>query len=495
MSQRADVIAFDNSYARLPDRFYARVMPTPVAQPRLIRANGALAEELGIDAGWLASSDGVAMLAGNRLPDGAAPLAAAYAGHQFGNFVPQLGDGRAILIGEVRDRAGARRDVQLKGAGRTPFSRMGDGRAALGPVLREYIVSEAFAALGIPTTRALAAVTTGEDVMRETPLPGAVIARVAASHVRVGTFQFFAARGDTEAVRLLADFVIDRHYPALAGAEDRYGKLLEAIVARHARLTADWLLIGFIHGVMNTDNCSIAGETIDFGPCAFMDHYRPGAVYSSIDRQGRYAYANQPRIAQWNMARLAETMLPLLDSSEDAAVEMAQVIVGRFSDLFRDAYTAGLRRKIGLSDAAPDDLDLAHALLEIMAEQEADFTLVFRHLADAALGRQHAAGLEGQFSDPAKLGPWLEQWWQRLAQESRTAAEVRDAMRATNPVFIPRNHLIEEVIEAAVARADFAPFDRLVDVSGRPFEDRADSADLAVPPLPHEVVAQTFCGT
>src|SRR5712671_857045 len=326
MMEQADVVdlfAFENSYARLPDRFFARLPPTPVAAPRLIRLNEALARDLGLDPGALATPEGIAILVGNRVPKGSEPLAMAYAGHQFGSFVPQLGDGRAILLGELVDRDGVRRDVQLKGAGPTPFSRRGDGRAALGPVLREYIVSEAFAALGIPTTRALAAVTTGETVWRETPLPGAVLTRVASSHIRVGTFQFFAARGDVDAIRRLADHVIARHYPEAVDAANPYRTLLDLVIASQAELVAKWLSVGFIHGVMNTDNMSIAGETIDFGPCAFMDAYDPGTVYSSIDTAGRYAYGNQPRIAKWNLARLAETFLPLLAEDKDAAVEEA----------------------------------------------------------------------------------------------------------------------------------------------------------------------------
>ncbi|HEX2210164.1 MAG TPA: YdiU family protein, partial [Longimicrobium sp.] len=311
--------AFDSAYAQLPERFFARVAPTPVAAPRLIRVNAPLAVELGIDPDWLASDEGVAVLAGNRVPDTATPIATVYAGHQFGSFVPQLGDGRAILLGEVIDRSGTRRDVQLKGAGRTPFSRGGDGRAALGPVLREYLVSEAMQALGIPTTRALAAVTTGERVIRETMLPGAVLTRVASSHIRVGTFQFFASRGDVEGVRTLANHVIARHYPHATEAEHPYRALLEAVIRAQAELIARWLLVGFIHGVMNTDNMSVAGETIDYGPCAFLDEYDPTAVFSAIDRGGRYAYGNQPAIAQWNLTRLAECLLPLLGDDPDAA--------------------------------------------------------------------------------------------------------------------------------------------------------------------------------
>src|SRR5580704_1552598 len=339
---------FQNTYAAMPANFFARVAPTPVASPKLIKLNRPLALHLGLEPELLASPEGVEILAGKRVPDGADPIAMAYAGHQFGHFVPQLGDGRAILLGEVIDADGVRRDIQLKGSGPTPFSRRGDGRAALGPVLREYIVSEAMAALGIPTTRSLAAVVTGESVMRETPLPGAVLTRVASSHIRVGTFQYFAARGDTEGVRRLADHVIARHYPQAADTERPYHALLEGVIARQAELVARWLLVGFIHGVMNTDNTSISGETIDYGPCAFMDHYDPATVFSSIDEQGRYAYANQPRIALWNLTRLAECLLPLLSDVQDKAIAEAQAVLGDFAGRFTAAYQAGLRNKIGL---------------------------------------------------------------------------------------------------------------------------------------------------
>ncbi|MBD0272833.1 MAG: YdiU family protein, partial [Acetobacteraceae bacterium] len=357
---------FDNTYARLPERFFARLGPTPVAAPRLVRVNAGLAERLGLDPERLAGPEGVEILAGNRVPEGAEPVALAYAGHQFGHFVPQLGDGRAILLGEVVGRDGLRRDVQLKGSGPTPFSRRGDGRAALGPVLREYVVSEAMAALGIPTTRSLAAVATGEPVFRETALPGAVLARVASSHIRVGTFQYFAARGDEEAVRLLADYALSRHYPE-AAAGNRHRALLDAVVARQAELVARWLLVGFVHGVMNTDNTSIAGETIDYGPCAFLDAYDPAMVFSSIDRVGRYAYGQQPRVAQWNLARLAECLLPLLGEDQDRASASAEEALAAFAPRFEAAYFGGVQRKIGLSTQREGDAELAQDLLVRMA--------------------------------------------------------------------------------------------------------------------------------
>ncbi|MBW3656170.1 MAG: YdiU family protein, partial [Gemmatimonadetes bacterium] len=406
--------AFDSTYARLPDRFFARVAPTPVAAPRLIRVNAQLAMELGIDPEWLASEEGVAVLVGNRIPDTATPIATAYAGHQFGGFVPQLGDGRAILLGEVIDRGGTRRDVQLKGAGRTPFSRGGDGRAALGPVLREYLVSEAMQALGIPTTRALAAVTTGQRVIRETMLPGAVLTRVASSHIRVGTFQFFASRGDVEGVRTLADHVIARHYPDAAGAQRPYRALLDAIVRAQAELIARWLLVGFIHGVMNTDNTSVAGETIDYGPCAFLDEYDPRAVFSAIDRYGRYAYANQPGIAQWNLTRLAECLLPLLADDDEAAAADAVESLEAFAPAFERAYQGGLRAKLGLSTEREGDAALADDLLLAMAANGADFTLTFRGLSEAAAGEEGDAAVRGLFADPAAYDAWALRWRQRL---------------------------------------------------------------------------------
>jgi len=473
---------FDNSYARLPPRFYARVDPTPVAAPRLIRLNSVLARELRLDPAFLASPEGIEILAGNRVAPGSEPLAMAYAGHQFGHYSPQLGDGRANLLGEVGGR-----DIQLKGAGPTPFSRRGDGRAALGPVLREYIVSEAMHALGVPTTRALAAVTTGEPVYRETVLPGAVLTRVAASHIRVGTFQYFAANGDNDAVRLLADHVIARHYPPAAGAENPYLALLEGVIARQASLIAHWLLIGFIHGVMNTDNCSVAGETIDYGPCAFMDAYDPATVFSSIDRGARYAYGNQPRIAQWNLTRLAEALLPLLNEDRETAVAAAMDALRAFEPQFQAAYQAGLRRKIGLRTQQDGDTALVEKLLAIMVKTGADFTLTFRRMADAVI--------VGSFAEGEDFEAWTDRWRERLLAEHADPAETSRAMRAVNPAFIPRNHQIEAAIAAATEREDFSLFETLVTVLARPFDDQPDVAHLALPPLPEERVLQTFCGT
>jgi len=486
---------FQNTYAALPANFFARVAPTPVASPKLIKLNRSLAIHLGLDPDRLDSPEGAEILAGKRIPDGADPIAMAYAGHQFGHFVPQLGDGRAILLGEVIDADGIRRDIQLKGSGPTPYSRRGDGRAALGPVLREYIVSEAMAALGIPTTRSLAAVVTGERVMRETALPGAVLTRVASSHIRVGTFQYFAARSDTEGVRRLADHVIERHYPEAANADWPYHALLEGVVARQASLVARWLLVGFIHGVMNTDNTSISGETIDYGPCAFMDHYDPTTVFSSIDEQGRYAYANQPRIALWNLTRLAECLLPLLSDVQDNAIAEAQSVLGDFAQKFDDAYQAGLRSKLGLFTARDGDPALAQDLLDAMAKNQADFTLTFRRLSDAALDPAGDHEVRPLFADPAAYDDWAVRWRQRTSDEPQDAAARRTAMRAVNPAFIPRNHRVEAMIEAAMNRDDFAPFEELLTVLSKPYQEQPAFSAYADPPEPHQRVLQTFCGT
>ncbi len=419
----------------------------------------------------------------------------AYAGHQFGQFVPQLGDGRAILLGEIVDRNGVRRDIQLKGSGPTPFSRRGDGRAALGPVLREYLISEAMFAMGIPTTRALAAAMTGETVLRDTHVPGAVLTRVAASHIRVGTFQFFAARGDTEGLRLLADHVIARHYPEAAKADRPYLTLLDQVIARQADLIARWLLVGFIHGVMNTDNMSISGETIDYGPCAFMDRYDPATVFSSIDQTGRYAYANQPRIGLWNLTRLAEAMLPLLADEQEQAIATAEEALETFAPRFEATYHAGLRAKMGLLTTRDEDPVLANDLLKAMAENRADFTLTFRRLGEAAADPDAEASVRSLFADPEAFDAWAARWRQRLEQEPHDPATRRAAMRAVNPAFIPRNHRVEAVIEAAVERDDFAPFEELLGVVEKPYDDRPDADHYAEPPAPSERVYQTFCGT
>lgn len=489
------LFAFDNSYARLPERLFARVSPAPAPAPRLLQFNRPLAEELGLDPDRLMRPEGLDILSGNRVASGSDPIAMAYAGHQFGNWVPQLGDGRAILIGEVIDREGRRRDIQLKGAGRTPFSRMGDGKAPLGPVLREFIVSEAMASLGIPTTRSLAAVATGERVVRETIHTGAVLTRVAASHLRIGTFQFFYARRDMEALQLLADHAIARHDPDAAASDAPALALLEQAMARQADLVARWMGVGFIHGVMNTDNMTLSGETIDYGPCAFMDAYRVAEVFSSIDVLGRYAYGNQPRIAHWNLAQLAQTLLPLLPGPKEAAVEAMQALIDRFSQMFQEAWVAVMRRKLGLSRAAEDDADLAATLLSIMEDNGADFTLTFRGLAECAGADSAAASQVGDlFREPASVAAWADRWAARMADDPLSPAERRSAMRAANPLFIPRNHLVEAALVAA-EEGDFGPFERLRRALARPFEDQPDEAQLARPPRAGEAVTRTFCGT
>ena len=488
--------SLDASYGRLPGRFYARLPPTPVAAPRLVRLNHGLARSIGIDPDWLRTADGLAMLAGNLVPAAAEPLAMAYAGHQFGNWVPQLGDGRALLLGETVGPDGIRRDIQLKGSGRTPFSRGGDGRAALGPALREYIISEAMAALGIPTTRALAVVATGEAVLREAPLQGAVLTRVAQSHVRVGTFQFFRGQDDAEAIRDLADYVIARHYPEAAGAAQPYRALLDAVIVRTARLIAAWQMVGFIHGVMNTDNMQVAGETIDYGPCAFMDTYDPATVFSSIDRGGRYAYGNQPAIAHWNLTRLAEALLPVLGQDQDAALAEAYAALDGFAPAFGAAWLGGMRRKLGLLEERPGDAELVQDLLGRMQANRADFTLTFRKLGDlAASGAGHDEPVREQFINPVDFDGWAVLWRQRLEAESSSGEERRAVMRATNPGFIPRNHRVEAALSAAQDGFDLAPLEELLAVLARPFDDQPDFAAYAAPPRPEEVVQATFCGT
>ena len=470
-------IPFDNSYARLDDRFYTKMAPTPVKAPTLIALNQSLAAQLGLDAATLGEPDGVAALAGNFTPDGAEPLAQVYAGHQFGGWSPRLGDGRAILLGEIIGRDGERYDIQLKGSGPTPYSRMGDGRAWVGPVLREYIVSEAMHALGVPTTRALAAIATGETVIRETPLPGAVFTRVAASHIRVGTFQYFASQQDTEALAALTDHTLARHFPDAKGALG----LLDGVVAKQANLIARWMGFGFVHGVMNTDNMTISGETIDYGPCAYMDRYHPMQVFSSIDQQGRYAYGRQPDMAMWNLAQLASALLPLI-----GGVAPAQASIDRFPDLFRSAWLRVFRAKIGLQSEAANDTDLINDLLDRMAQGQADFTNTFR-----ALGTDKA---RDEFVDPSTYDDWERNWRDRLATEKTTPQGRLSEMHRANPALIARTHRIEQAIQAGVA-GDFSVFERLVKALETPFAEPGEMIDLTRPPLNDEVVPQTFCGT
>jgi uncharacterized protein YdiU (UPF0061 family) len=486
-------LVFDNSYARELEGFYVAWKAAQVALPRLVKFNRGLAHELGLDADVLDSETGARIFAGNEIPPGAAPLAQAYAGHQFGGFVPQLGDGRALLLGEVIDRNGLRRDIQLKGSGRTPFSRAGDGRAALGPVLREYLIGEAMHALGIPTTRALAAVLTGEPVFRETALPGAVLTRVAASHIRVGTFQFFAARNDEARVRRLADYVIERHYPELKGGANPYLGLLERVRDRQAALIARWMHVGFIHGVMNTDNMAVSGETIDYGPCAFMDHYDPATVFSSIDTHGRYAYANQPKIAQWNLARFAETLLPLIDSERNRAIARATELVNGFTEEYERRWLEGMRAKLGFFTEEEADLNLATGFLAALAAEKVDYTLAFRYLSVAALGREEA--LRALFADPSAYDAWSGFWRARLEREALEPLARAQAMRRANPAFIPRNHRVEEALSAAVERGDYAPFETLLGILARPFDDQPEYAAFAEPAPEGQEGYQTFCGT
>ena len=493
-------IPFDNTYARELSGFYEPCQPATVREPVLLFFNHGLAEELGIEAG---RDDAVlaAMFSGNTLPEGAQPIAQAYSGHQFGQFNPQLGDGRALLIGEVIDRHGRRRDIALKGSGRTPFSRRGDGKAAVGPMLREVLIGEAMHALGIPTTRALAVVSSGEPVFRERALPGAILTRVAASHLRVGTFQYFAAHGTPEQVRQLADYAIARHFPELAGAEERYLGFLRAVAERQAALIAQWMHAGFIHGVMNTDNMGIPGESIDFGPCAFMEAFDPRAVFSSIDEMGRYAYEAQPRIARWNLARLAETLLPLIADNEGRAIELATEVIDSFMARYQHYWLAGLRAKLGLRGSVEHgdhvDTALGESWLDLLHAQQVDYTLAWRRLADAAAGNE--APLRAMFSGQPGLDRWLQRWRERCAAEDVEpgAANARAAsMRRVNPWLIARNHRVEEALAAASDEGNLAPFEQLLLALRRPFDEDPVLARFAEP-APGAFMAEfrTFCGT
>jgi uncharacterized protein YdiU (UPF0061 family) len=489
-------LGFEHSYAALPPRFYERVAPAIVADPKRVVFNRPLAVELGLEAESV-EREAADLFSGNRLPEDATPIAMAYAGHQFGGFVPRLGDGRAILLGELRGRDGVLHDIQLKGAGLTPFSRNGDGRAALGPMLREYLISEAMHALGVPTTRSLAVVTTGERVFRETVLAGAVLTRVAASHVRVGTFQYFAARGDQESLRELLTYVIARHYPHAREADVPALAVLRAVAERQAALIADWMRVGFIHGVMNTDNMTISGETIDYGPCAFMDKYDPKTVFSSIDHAGRYAYANQPGIAQWNLARLAQTLLPLIDTDTDRAVGLATEVVESFIAQFDTHFLAAMRRKIGLATVVEGDADLVNRLLATMHAAGADFTLTFRRLVlEAQVPAQGGrTPLRELFTADAGIDAWLRDWRQRLASDPQSASERAAAMQRVNPAFIPRNHRVEAALGAASNSGDYGPFHQLLGILQRPYDDQPDCAEYSQPPESSAQVFKTFCGT
>jgi uncharacterized protein YdiU (UPF0061 family) len=487
-------IAFDDSYARDVPELCAPWRAAVPPAPRVLALNEDVAISLGLDPAWLGTEGGVRFLTGTDLPEGVQPVAQAYAGHQFGGYSPRLGDGRALLLGELLDRRGERRDLHLKGSGRTPFARGGDGKAAVGPMLREYVIGEAMHALGIPTTRALAVVATGEDVVRETVLPGAVLVRVAASHLRVGTFQYASSLEDPDVLRRLADHAISRHHPGAREAEQPYLAFFEAVMEAQAALIARWMLVGFIHGVMNTDNMTISGETIDYGPCAFMDAFDPTTVFSSIDHGGRYAYANQPVVAQWNLARLAEALLPLLGPTTEAAVEVATAELQTFPDRYSAHWRAGWRAKLGLAAATtePGDDQLADDWFALLQTQRVDLTSATRSLSACLTG--HGGAARRLFADPAPFDAWRDRWQQRLQAEGLDPAATAAAMDLVNPVYVPRNHLVEEALAAATA-GDLDPFERLVRVVGRPFEERGGFERFAEPAPPSAERYQTFCGT
>ncbi len=493
MTAKPPLFHFDNSYARELEGFYVAWKGAQVPSPKLVLFNDRLATELGLSPNELKGPTGAAIFAGADSPEGASPLAQVYAGHQFGGFSPQLGDGRALLLGELVDREGRRRDMQLKGSGPTPFSRGGDGKAVIGPVLREYIMGEAMHALAIPTTRALAAVTTGETIFRDGPKPGAVLTRVAASHLRVGTFQYFAARGETEKVRQLADYAISRHDPDLRDAEDKYLKLFRRVVERQASLIAHWVLVGFVHGVMNTDNTTISGETIDYGPCAFIDAYDPAAVFSSIDHGGRYAFGRQPVIAQWNLARLAEAILALIEPDDlDKAVTLAADELARFADIYGKLWLSGMRSKLGLVKDAEDDQDLIEELLSLMKDQSVDYTVFFRRLAETAEGKADPAA--ALFENTGAFVTWHNKWLRRLQLEDAQTAGLKDRMNAVNPIYIARNHMVEAALSAAEG-GNYDQVELLLDLLSRPFEERPGFEANALPAPEDFGPYQTFCGT
>ena len=483
---------FENTYAVELEGFYVPWQGAVAPEPRIVHLNRDLAYELELDADTLASDVGVRVLAGTETLEGTTPLAQAYAGHQFGNFVPRLGDGRALLLGELVDRNGARLDLQLKGSGRTPFSRGGDGRATLSSVLREYLISEAMHALRVPTTRSLAAVATGEEIWRQGVQPGAVLARVASSHIRVGTFQFFAARGEVERVRQLAEYTIARHFPEFSDSDDRYLQMFRAIRDRQAALVAHWMSIGFVHGVMNTDNTTVAGETLDYGPCAFMDGYDPQTVFSSIDRHGRYAYGNQPAIAKWNLARLVETLLPLIDPDEDRAISVATAEVEAFAPVYESRWFESMRTKLGLAGTEPEDEVLVRKLFNALEGQDVDFTGFFRRLADSARGDRSA--VRALFPDATAIDAWMDLWIARLARETESASSRADAMDRVNPVYVPRNHKVQEALDAADA-SDLEPFRRILNVLERPFDRREGLEEFETRAPDSFGQYTTYCGT
>ena len=484
---------FDNSYNNLPQEFFERINPVPVQDPQLIIFNDNLAKTLGIDESKTRKQL-AELFSGNVIPKGSSPIALAYAGHQFGQFVSQLGDGRAVLLGEISTPEQKHYDIQLKGSGQTKFSRQGDGRAPLGPVIREYIVSEAMHALGIPSTRSLAAVTTGEKVYRETALPGGILTRIAESHIRVGTFEYFAAQNKIENLKTLAEYTIKRHFPLLKDSRNSYLALLEIVCDRQIELIAKWMGIGFIHGVMNTDNTSIVGETIDYGPCAFMDSYNPSTVFSSIDAHGRYAFGNQPSIAHWNMACFANCLAPLIDQDSDKAGEQAQEVINQFPNKMKVALMTVMCKKIGLKSTNSNSQETLQKLLSIMLDNESDYTLTFRYLSEIIKGKGNTL-FKKQFLEHKQISNWLKEWTDLIKDQSLSKKEIALSMESSNPVFIPRNHLVERAIEAAVENNDFSEMKTLLAILNRPYEEQSSYSDFMKPPKPHEVVHQTFCGT
>ena len=484
---------FDNTFACQLTEFAVPCSAEIVPRPHLIKINRKLAKELGLNVDELETSQGAEIFAGNKVPIGAAPLAQAYAGHQFGSFSPQLGDGRALLLGEIVNVHGYRYDIQLKGSGRTPFSRGGDGKAALGPVLREYLVSEAMHALGVPTTRALAAVTTGESVHREIPIPGAVLTRTASSHLRIGTFQFFAARQNTEMVRKLADYAISRHYPTVQESSNVYLGFFKAVAKAQALLVAHWMSIGFIHGVMNTDNTSISGETIDYGPCAFMDRYDPMTVFSSIDLHGRYAYAKQPSILAWNLARFAETLIPLTDADEDYAIKLLTSAIEEASSECKSEWERRMCAKIGLNSKNKNDTDIIQNLLELMQKGNADFTNTFRHLSDTL--RKGKGSARKQFQDPTAFDLWEKRWIKQIKKRPASMDTCANQMDQINPAYIPRNHKVEEVLSEAINESDFQLFENMLAILATPFDEKKGQEEFALPAPVSSVPYKTFCGT
>ena len=484
---------FDNSYQNLPQDFFERINPVPVKDPQLIIFNNDLGKSLGIDQ-KINKKELANIFSGNEILKGSSPIALAYAGHQYGNFVNQLGDGRAVLLGEVSTPNQERFDMQLKGSGQTRFSRQGDGRSPLGPVIREYVVSEAMNALGIPSTRSLAAVTTGEKVFREVILPGGILTRIAKSHIRVGTFEYFAAQKNTENLKTLADYTIKRHFPSLKDVANPYLSLLEIVSERQIELISKWMGVGFIHGVMNTDNTSIVGETIDYGPCAFMDEYNPSTVFSSIDAHGRYAFGNQPLIAQWNMACFANSLLGLIDKDTEKATDKAQKVINNFPNKMSEAMMSVMCKKIGLDSTKPNSKETLTKLLRIMLDNKSDYTLTFYYLSEIIKGKRDSL-FKQQFLEHKQISNWLKEWKELIKDQNLAKKEIALSMESSNPVFIPRNHLIERAIEAAVENNDFSEMKTLLTILSKPYEEQSKYGEYMKPPKPHEVVHQTFCGT